>query len=196
MTMPFLGSKSNSNSKRRSHTPNTSSTASSLLSRLPLNASSPAVYYPQQHNNTSNPNVVPRMNRSTDYKAAATNSGSSSSSGPPPPPYDYRSSSPTPTPSTSWTSEMSVLADKIRDDAAALSTTTSTASTSNQQAGPTIEMLDRRSISQGMKLVAIAADEYEDGNMTVALDIYLSGIDKILMALPSMLYIVIYFSFY
>ena len=67
---------------------------------------------------------------------------------------------------------MSVLADKIRDDAAALSS-------------QPFEMLDRRSISQGMKLVAIAADEYEDGNMAVALDIYLSGIDKILMALPS-----------
>ncbi|KAI7859997.1 hypothetical protein BDC45DRAFT_530446 [Circinella umbellata] len=180
--MPFLGSKSNANNKRRSHTPNTSSTASSLLSRLPLNSSSPAVYYSQQQSNTSNPNVVPRMNRSTDYKTSATNNGSSSSS-PPPPPYDYRSSSPIPTPSTSWTSEMSVLADKIRDDAAALSTTT--ASTSNQQIGANIEMLDRRSISQGMKLVAIAADEYEDGNMTVALDIYLSGIDKILMALPN-----------
>lgn len=81
--------------------------------------------------------------------------------------------SPIPTPSTSWTSEMSVLADKIRDDTA-----------------HTVDSLDRRSISQGMKLVAIAADEYEDGNNTVALDIYLSGIDKILMALPSRLALV------
>ncbi|KAG2179171.1 hypothetical protein INT43_002021 [Umbelopsis isabellina] len=44
--------------------------------------------------------------------------------------------------------------------------------------------LDRKSIIQGIKLVAIAADEYEDGNDTVALDIYLTGIDKIVMALP------------
>lgn len=73
---------------------------------------------------------------------------------------------------------MSMLADKIRDDAAALSPTAFSTST--------VENLDRKSISQGMKLVAIAADEYEDGNETVALDIYLSGIDKILMALPSM----------
>ncbi|KAI9266812.1 hypothetical protein BDA99DRAFT_506742 [Phascolomyces articulosus] len=177
--MPFLGSKSNS--KRRSHTPNTTSTPSSLLSRLPLNASSPAVYY-SQHQNTSNPNLAtphPRVNRSTDYKASSSNSNSS----PPPPPYDFRSSSPIPTPSTSWTSEMSVLADKIRDDAVAISANTSS-SQQQQQMAP-FEMLDRRSISQGMKLVAIAADEYEDGNMTVALDIYLSGIDKILMALPN-----------
>lgn len=69
---------------------------------------------------------------------------------------------------------MSMLADKIRDDAAALS-----------DGSGVDHNLDRRSISQGMKLVAIAADEYDDGNKTVALDIYLSGIDKILMALPS-----------
>ncbi|KAI8146128.1 hypothetical protein BJV82DRAFT_600612 [Fennellomyces sp. T-0311] len=160
--MPFLGS-SKSNSKRRSHTP--TSAPSSLLSRLPLNASSPAVYYSNANASSSNV-ATPRMNRSTDY------TGSSSSTSNPPPPYDYRSNSPVPTPSTSWTSEMSVLADKIRDDAAALSSQPP-------------EVLDRRSISQGMKLVAIAADEYEDGNMTVALDIYLSGIDKILMALPN-----------
>lgn len=168
----FLGSKSNN--KRRSHTPttNTSRTTtpqqSTLLSRLPLNASSPAVYYA---------NNVPRVNRSTEY--LSTSAGSSS--GGPPPPYDLmvsRSGSPVPTPSTSWTSEMSMLADKIRDDAAALSPTAFSIST--------VENLDRKSISQGMKLVAIAADEYEDGNETVALDIYLSGIDKILMALPSM----------
>ncbi len=45
--------------------------------------------------------------------------------------------------------------------------------------------IDRHSISQGMKLVSIAADEYEEGNESVALDIYLTGVDKILMALPS-----------
>lgn len=81
-------------------------------------------------------------------------------------------SSPVPTPSTSWTSEMSMLADKIRDD--------------DMTRAKQVIHLDRRSISQGLKLVSIAADEYDGGNETVALDIYLTGIDKILMALPSM----------
>jgi hypothetical protein len=44
--------------------------------------------------------------------------------------------------------------------------------------------LDRKSIIQGIKLVAIAADEYDEGNDIVALDIYLTGLDKIVMALP------------
>lgn len=136
-----------SNSKRKSHTP--SSTSTPLLSRL--NVSTPAVYYTNQ-NNSSASNLSPRA---TDMNTSASYGGGGS---------------PIPTPSTSWTSEMSVLADKIRDDSA-----------------HTVDSLDRRSISQGMKLVAIAADEYEDGNNTVALDIYLSGIDKILMALPSRL---------
>ncbi|KAI8879907.1 hypothetical protein K501DRAFT_192452 [Backusella circina FSU 941] len=90
---------------------------------------------------------------------------------PPPPPYG----SPTPTPSTSWTSEMSALAEKIKDDV------TSTFKGKQQQ----VEQIDRHSISQGMKLVSIAADEYEDGNESVALDIYLTGVDKIIMALPN-----------
>ncbi|KAI9014594.1 hypothetical protein CLU79DRAFT_721676 [Phycomyces nitens] len=92
-----------------------------------------------------------------------------------PPPYNTNSphSSPVPSPSTSWTSEMGALADKIRNETASLS--------SNKQAAN----LDRRSISQGMKLVSIAADEYDDGNESVALDIYLTGLDKILMALPN-----------
>lgn len=46
--------------------------------------------------------------------------------------------------------------------------------------------LDRKSIIQGIKLVAIAADEYDEGNDSVALDIYLTGLDKIVMALPGM----------
>ncbi|CAM0135981.1 unnamed protein product [Umbelopsis sp. WA50703] len=45
--------------------------------------------------------------------------------------------------------------------------------------------LDRKSIIQGIKLVAIAADEYDEGNDIVALDIYLTGLDKIVMALPA-----------
>lgn len=53
--------------------------------------------------------------------------------------------------------------------------------------------VNRQCISQGMKLVSIAADEYEDGNESMALDIYLTGVDKILMALPSK---DIYISFY
>ncbi|KAI7879992.1 hypothetical protein K492DRAFT_178211 [Lichtheimia hyalospora FSU 10163] len=87
---------------------------------------------------------------------------------------------PQPKPSTSWTTQMSTLAHRIRDNAAsmnAIMTNTSDTSVS--------ESLDRKSISQGMKLVAIAADEFDDGNDTVALEIYLSGIDKILMALPN-----------
>lgn len=142
-----------SNSKRKSHTP--SSTSTPLLSRL--NVSTPAVYYTNQ-NNSSASNVSPRA---TDMNPSLSYGGGGS---------------PIPTPSTSWTSEMSVLADKIRDDTV-----------------HTVDSLDRRSISQGMKLVAIAADEYEDGNNTVALDIYLSGIDKILMALPSRLALVTLF---
>ncbi|KAL0091839.1 hypothetical protein J3Q64DRAFT_1635461 [Phycomyces blakesleeanus] len=45
--------------------------------------------------------------------------------------------------------------------------------------------LDRKSIAQGMRLVSIAADEYDEGNEALGLEIYLSGIDKVLMALPS-----------
>lgn len=86
----------------------------------------------------------------------------------PPPPYDPPPI--TPTPSTSWTFEMSALAEKIKDH------------TFNQGGH-----IDRHSISQGMKLVSIAADEYEQGHELVALNIYLTGVDKVLMALPSKL---------
>ncbi|KAL9559155.1 hypothetical protein MBANPS3_000559 [Mucor bainieri] len=44
--------------------------------------------------------------------------------------------------------------------------------------------IDRRSLSQGVKLVEIAVDEFETGNDTIGLDIYLAGLDKIIMALP------------
>ncbi|KAI8061540.1 uncharacterized protein B0P05DRAFT_557418 [Gilbertella persicaria] len=94
---------------------------------------------------------------------------------PAPPPYDTMPS-PTPTPSNSWTSEMSALAEKIRDDVT--STFKGNHKSNSQQ-------VDRHSISQGMKLVSIAADEYESGNESVALDLYLTGVDKILMALPN-----------
>jgi hypothetical protein len=102
----------------------------------------------------------------------------------PPPPYDTmqirngnNTPTPTPTPSTSWTTEMSALAEKIRDDV------TNSLKNNKQQAN-----IDRHSISQGMKLVSIAADEYEGGNESTALEIYLTGIDKIIMALPSKLF--------
>ena len=87
---------------------------------------------------------------------------------------------PQPKPSTSWTTQMSTFAHKIRDNAASMNAIMTNTSDTNVS-----ESLDRKSISQGMKLVAIAADEFDDGNDTVALEIYLSGIDKILMALPS-----------
>lgn len=87
---------------------------------------------------------------------------------------------PQPKPSTSWSTQMSTLANKIRDNAASMN-----AIMANTSDTSVAENLDRKSISQGMKLVAIAADEFDEGNDTIALEIYLSGIDKILMALPS-----------
>jgi hypothetical protein len=72
---------------------------------------------------------------------------------------------------------MSALAEKIKDDV--------TSSFKGKQQQLQQQQIDRHSISQGMKLVSIAADEYEDGNESVALDIYLTGVDKIIMALPS-----------
>lgn len=48
-----------------------------------------------------------------------------------------------------------------------------------------VNTVHRKSLSQGLKLVEIAVDEFESGSEAVALDIYLSGLDKIIMALPS-----------
>ncbi|KAG0169362.1 hypothetical protein DFQ30_003709 [Apophysomyces sp. BC1015] len=45
--------------------------------------------------------------------------------------------------------------------------------------------LDRRSITQGFRLISIATDEFDQGNHTVALDIYLTGLDKMMMAIPN-----------
>ncbi|KAI9312947.1 hypothetical protein BX666DRAFT_1983570 [Dichotomocladium elegans] len=154
-SMPFL------NSKRRSHTPPVHTSPAPLISRP--NTSAPAVYSTQQ-NNGSNSSLIPSP-RSVRSSFDALSSYQSS-----------RSSSPVPTPSTSWTSEMSLLADKMRDN---------TIGMPQAYSMPFENLLDRKSIAQGMKLVAIAADEYEDGNGAVGLDIYLSGIDKILMALPN-----------
>ncbi|CAO3589938.1 unnamed protein product [Absidia cylindrospora] len=185
--MPLLNSKNKK--KQASNTPRASSSAttsssnkattskinphqSTLLSRLPPNASTPTVYQQQYNTNLSNQSS-PTLGSSTQQQPSYQASSSLIS------PFD----SPTPTPSTSWTSEMSAFVDKLRDDAASIvgSTKYQTQQQQHLQSPP----LDRRSVSQGMKLVAIAADEYEDGNEDVALDIYLSGIDKILMALPN-----------
>ncbi|KAG1050482.1 hypothetical protein G6F43_007246 [Rhizopus delemar] len=64
-----------------------------------------------------------------------------------------------------WTIEINNLAERIKNDAR--------------------DKLDKQSISRGMKLVLIAVDEYEQGNESIALDIYLTGVDKIMMALPN-----------
>ncbi|ORZ10197.1 hypothetical protein BCR42DRAFT_381147 [Absidia repens] len=188
--MALLGSK---NKKKPSpSTPKTSSSAtttsnhknnsttiyphqSTLLSRLPPNASTPTVYHQHQYSTHLSNHTSPSLSDHTQYQQQSYQSAGASSLISP---FD----SPTPTPSTSWTSEMSAFVDKLRDDAAAIVGSTKYQSQQQiLQASP----LDRRSVSQGMKLVAIAADEYEEGNDDVALDVYLSGIDKILMALPN-----------
>lgn len=156
---------------------------SAFLSRLPPNASSPAIYQQQQqqqqqHYSTNMSNhTSPSLGDYSQYPSTGSSSSSMIT------PFD----SPTPTPSTSWTSEMSAFVDKLRDDAASIvgSAKYQQQKLQQQQQQQQVPPLDRRSVSQGMKLVAIAADEYEEGNDDVALDIYLSGIDKILMALPS-----------
>ncbi|KAI8089471.1 uncharacterized protein BX664DRAFT_385954 [Halteromyces radiatus] len=183
--MPLLGSKNKKKTSPGTLRPSSSATTTSttstnnktnnnttiyphqsnLLSRLPINASTPTVYHQHQYNTNLSNRTTPSL---SDYSQQQQQQLIS--------PFD----SPTPTPSTSWTSEMSAFVDKLRDDAAAM-----VASNKYQPQQPTQTPLDRKSVSQGMKLVAIAADEYEDGNDAVALDIYLSGIDKILMALPN-----------
>lgn len=47
--------------------------------------------------------------------------------------------------------------------------------------------VDRKGISAGIQLVGIAVDEFDSGNEAIALEIYLSGLDKIIMSLPSKL---------
>ncbi|RCI06907.1 hypothetical protein CU098_010908 [Rhizopus stolonifer] len=46
-------------------------------------------------------------------------------------------------------------------------------------------MFDRRSFMQGVKLIEVAMDEFDSGNDANGLDIYLTGLDKILAALPA-----------
>lgn len=47
-----------------------------------------------------------------------------------------------------------------------------------------VAKLDRQSIVQGLRMVDLAAIEYQEGNDSIALDIYLHGLDKIVMGLP------------
>ncbi|KAI8643718.1 hypothetical protein BD408DRAFT_431192 [Parasitella parasitica] len=47
-------------------------------------------------------------------------------------------------------------------------------------------VVDRKSLSQGVRLVEIAVDEFETGNEAIGLDVYLAGLDKIIMALPNL----------
>ncbi|KAI9263538.1 hypothetical protein EDC94DRAFT_82080 [Helicostylum pulchrum] len=164
-------SKDNNSSKNAKHQIN------DLSSRLAMHASTPIL----SNSNMNGPGYYyhPQKSYSSEYVPA-------------PPPYDPQQQliqqhlqqqqqlhSPTPTPSTSWTSEMSALAEKIKDDV------TSTFKGSKSAPTPQQLNIDRHSISQGMKLVSIAADEYEEGNESDALGIYLTGVDKILMALPN-----------
>lgn len=172
-------SKDNNNSKNAKHQIN------DLSSRLAMHASTPIL----SNSKMNGPGYYyhPQKSYSSEYIPA-------------PPPYDTQQQliqqhlqqqqqlhSPTPTPSTSWTSEMSALAEKIKDDVTSTFKGSKTAPTSQQL------NIDRHSISQGMKLVSIAADEYEEGNESDALGIYLTGVDKILMALPSKFFGVILF---
>ncbi|CEP13393.1 hypothetical protein [Parasitella parasitica] len=46
--------------------------------------------------------------------------------------------------------------------------------------------VDRKSLSQGVRLVEIAVDEFETGNEAIGLDVYLAGLDKIIMAMPNL----------
>ncbi|KAG2232055.1 hypothetical protein INT48_009403 [Thamnidium elegans] len=160
----------NNNSKNTKHQIN------HLSSRLAMHASTPILS--NSNMNGSNYYYHPQKSYSSEYVPA-------------PPPYDTQQQliqhhlqqqqlhSPTPTPSTSWTSEMSALAEKIKDDVTSTFKGSKSTPTSQQM------NIDRHSISQGMKLVSIAADEYEEGNESDALGIYLTGVDKILMALPN-----------
>lgn len=48
------------------------------------------------------------------------------------------------------------------------------------------QQVNRQSIMQGIKLVGIAVDEFDSGNEDIALNVYLSGLDKIIMSLPNL----------
>lgn len=82
-----------------------------------------------------------------------------------PPPYDNTAAS---------KSTYSQLVDKLMDTA-----------TSKLGYHSVSRSVDRKSLSQGVKLVEIAVEEFETGNEAIGLDVYLAGLDKIIMALPS-----------
>ncbi|KAI9273799.1 hypothetical protein EDC94DRAFT_592803 [Helicostylum pulchrum] len=44
----------------------------------------------------------------------------------------------------------------------------------------------RKGISSSIKLLEVAADEFDGGNEEIALDIYLAGLEKIIMSLPNL----------
>ncbi|KAG2235445.1 hypothetical protein INT48_007843, partial [Thamnidium elegans] len=46
--------------------------------------------------------------------------------------------------------------------------------------------VDRKGISSSIKLLEVAADEFDSGNEEIALDIYLAGLEKIIMSLPNL----------
>ncbi|KAG2202029.1 hypothetical protein INT47_006221 [Mucor saturninus] len=50
----------------------------------------------------------------------------------------------------------------------------------------TTAKVDRKGLSAGIQLVGLAVEEFEIGNDAVGLDIYLSGLDKIIMSLPNL----------
>ncbi|KAI8992464.1 hypothetical protein BDB01DRAFT_847837 [Pilobolus umbonatus] len=120
---------------------------------------------------------LPRISHSSSHINHSDRSPTSGHIAIPPPPYDpLQQSHTSPGSSIHWTSEMSALADKIKDDLS---------NSFNKGKLSTADNIDRHSISQGMKLISIATDEYELGNQGIALNIFLTGIDKILMALPN-----------
>jgi hypothetical protein len=91
-----------------------------------------------------------------------------------PPPYDSSKSN-TPRRTNSTPSYTQQFVNKLRD----------TKSKLGYQQEHTKPIVDRKSLSQGMKLVEIAVEEFESGNEAIGLDVYLSGLDKIIMSLPS-----------
>ncbi|KAF7727947.1 hypothetical protein EC973_006835 [Apophysomyces ossiformis] len=155
----MFGSKSN---KRKSWTPEDQKRSSSpLFSHLSASASTPNVSRSSFNNAYPFIDPQPQLSRSSEYPGHAS-----------PPPYD---TSPVPTPSTSGTFRS---LNKFFEDPISIVNTT-------KERRKQTNNLDRRKITRGLQLVELAADAYEDGNDAVALDVYLSGVDMILMALPN-----------
>ncbi|KAI7866468.1 hypothetical protein BDF14DRAFT_1813621 [Spinellus fusiger] len=72
-----------------------------------------------------------------------------------------------------WSSDMSAFISRLREEATALLCQKHPLSTLP---------IDRKCMTQGIRLVLMAADEYDQGNEALGLEIYLSGIEKIVMA--------------